>query len=160
MTTNTASIDTATQLSPATESEAAAAERARVDQVARSHGWRPATGDQVTLPDGTAAEVIGRVGQPYACRTCGERHPFPDIVTERAAVMGHATCELAPTVDTARAWLLRRAAHLDAEVAVDPGYPAAGRWTAEAGELRTAAAELGPVELAAVRAGEAAAGIL
>lgn len=125
--------------------EAAAAERARVDSIARDHGWRPAIGDRVTLPDGTAATVAGGGREVYACRDCAQRHPFPDVVTERQSVMGAAACRLAPTVETARAWLLGRATHLDAEIAAVPGYPANERWAAEASVLRAAAAELAPV---------------
>ena len=111
--------------------------------IARQYGWRPVQGDQVSLPDGTLATVTGSyMRQNWQCKKCDRSHLFPDVITDRSRIMGVGACELAPTVETARTYLLQRAAGLDAAIAEVPGYPANGRWAAEASELRAAAAAL------------------
>jgi hypothetical protein len=123
----------------AERAEAARVERERLNKVARRGGWLPAPGDGVTLPDGTPAKVLGGARDTYHCHYCDSYHRFPGVVTARSSVLGVAECKLWPTRETARAFLLGRAAHLDRQIGLSVGYPANGRWAAEAAELRAAA---------------------
>jgi hypothetical protein len=121
------------------------AEIRQATEVARRFGWSPDTDDAVVLADGSAAKVLPHgPKQSFECRKCNSRHAFLDVRTETSHIVGAALCEMFATVETTRAYLVGRAEHLDAEIAMVPGYPANERWAAEAAELRAAAASLDP----------------